>query len=479
MADVETTRRRRIKCDEQKPNCYRCVKAKRACEGYSPARQGQELLACDPITIYSIPFQMPGSQADRQLLHYYCCQVAGSLCSYMDSTLWTTLVLQRCHHQPVIRHALVTLSSLHQDHLRGDFQRGSSSNAKSIELIAKCHRQLRAYLCSPTASPEVALICSIIFYAFESLMGDARQAIWHLDQGLKLWVQCQSDDSGLAPCFDELSGHLDAHFSRLDTQASTFNDYRVPVLMLISPAEKDGIVPVTPEAFLSSVHAEHILTKLQNWTMHVLMKHAQCRSHLSHELPAYLLHEILILDAEFERFGATVNQFSGHETLASTNQTILLRIQAEIYHSVLLERTAIFVSPSASTVSQRLHDALCDMSALLSMSSNPDSESKRSFTLSTQLISIIFFACLKTPDRQTVQMGLSLLHHPMLPNRDGLWDVNVVESVIQAIMERETAPAVGESALPITLEARGSDILEVAGGLDAIYAKMQGSSMSN
>ncbi|RAK71573.1 uncharacterized protein BO72DRAFT_350349, partial [Aspergillus fijiensis CBS 313.89] len=65
---------------------------------------------------YSIPFKVLGSQADRQLLHFYCCQAVESLPSFSDPTLWTRLILPRCHAQPIIRNALVTLSALYQDH---------------------------------------------------------------------------------------------------------------------------------------------------------------------------------------------------------------------------------------------------------------------------------------------------------------------------------------------------------------------------
>ena len=477
MCNDDPLRRRRIKCDEGKPNCLRCIRSDRECEGYKGehyARQREELPVCGRIATYSIPFRAPGSQADRQLLHHYCCQTASSLYGYSDPTLWTSLVLQRCQQEPIIRHALVTLSSLHLDHLRGEFQQGNPPSPTSIQLILKCHHRLRLYLSTPAASLEVALICSIIFYAFESLVGDIQQAIWHLDQGLMLWQRCQLGNPYRSSRDEEdLFWQLGSQLSRLDIQASTFNDDRAPTLMLISPAEKYGMSPIVPTTFLSPIHAEHVLTKLQNWMLHLLIKHAQPRPDIVEGLFADLLHEKVLLQAQFNMFGVAIDRLAGEGPATLAHQILLLRAQARIYHAVLLEKMASSFPSCELSASNLLRSAITDIAALLSAPPGPNSISQGSFTLSTQLVSGLYFACLKTTNRLMLEEGLALLQHPMLPCRDGVWDAQMVRSVIRSVMERDIAWSSGEIALGMNLEARGSDILDINGGVQAIYNSLQ------
>ncbi|PYH42489.1 Zn(II)2Cys6 transcription factor [Aspergillus saccharolyticus JOP 1030-1] len=173
---------RRVQCDKTKSRCQRCERAHRPCKGYAAASsQPQEVPFNRAITAYSIPFKVPGSQADRQLLHFYCGQAAESLASFSDPTLWTRIILQRCHIQPVIRNALVTLSALYQEYYHNIPPEGADagtstasqrqSSLRSLQLIARSHRQLRIHLSSPQASYEVVLLCGVLFYAFESLIG--------------------------------------------------------------------------------------------------------------------------------------------------------------------------------------------------------------------------------------------------------------------------------------------------------------------
>ncbi|KAI9925773.1 hypothetical protein MW887_005579 [Aspergillus wentii] len=417
-----------------------------------------------------ITCKIPGSQADRQRLHFYCCQAAESLASYSDSTLWTSLILQRSHHYPVVRNALVTLSTLYQDHLLDASP--STPSPQHIHLIAKCHRQLSVHLTSPDASIEVALICSLIFYVLEALVANTHQAIWHLDQGLILLQRCRADLPRLTS--DGIFTSLVDVFSRLDIQASTFDDSRVPRLSLVPSVERSGIVPVVPEVFINSSHAEAILTRLQNWMMHHLIAHVDNKHRSLEDLPQDLLHERLILEEQFEQFIATLNDLFERDSDA-TKHLYILRIQALVFHSVLLENIPLpNIFPPATTVHKptlntNMHATLEDISTLLS--SNSDTTSGRNFTLSTQLISALFFVCLKTTSQDILKTALSLLQHSQLPSRDGLWDAGLAALVINTILERQD-DAVDE-VIEQRVEDIGLDILDpVEGGLNEVFRSL-------
>ncbi|KAE8145270.1 hypothetical protein BDV25DRAFT_144810 [Aspergillus avenaceus] len=456
---------RRIKCDEQKPACLKCTSTGRRCDGYpTPDYRGKPT----SIKAYSIPFKVPGSQADRQLLHYYCCEAAEGLSSYSDPTLWTTLVLQRSSQEPVIRNVLVTFSAIYQDCSSGRFQ--SRPPLHSLQRIARCHRQLRTYLASPDASAEVVLTCSVIFHACETLLGNTQQAITHLDLGLALLRRCRTDTASSRS--DDMIPYLSALFSNLDVQATIFNFKRgSPMLTLVSPEEKSGAVSVVPDTLLSTAHGEAVLLKLQNWMTHYIAKHTESKHLPPEATPADALRERLALDKQFRRF---IEQLPESSEDTPTKRMLLLRIQARMWYGILLRcipsLSVQVVDPDSGPCSHSLcatdHDrsldcnidaALADIRSLLDSFHQP---SGHAFTLTSQLIAGLYYACTKTNSPRILETAFALLQHPCLPSRDGLWDAGMAASVVRSLLENtvEERPADGsirgltESDTPDTAE---------------------------
>ncbi|KAL3443425.1 hypothetical protein BJX65DRAFT_311926 [Aspergillus insuetus] len=474
-----TCKQRHVKCDEAKPSCLNCTRTGRHCEGYPIVMeaQGKALQKQERLDIreYSLPFKVPGSQADRQLLHFYCVEAAGSLSSFSDPTLWTTLILQRSHHQPVIRNALVTLAGLYREYLQGGNSIQPSSSQLAMQRIAKCYRQLRLYLRSPDASVETPLICSILFYAFETLVGDATSAIQHLNSGLNLlrYTQARSQDSS-----DDILSHLAAIFSRLDVQASAFDDLRVPILTLVSPEEMTGLVDIVPDTISSLSEAEAALTKLQNWMMHHIIAYISHKNKPIEDLPQGLIHERFVLYQQYERFLGRLSSLLASLSVDMMHRALLLRIQALMYHAILLENIPKHRSPDQSDPSfgyscpsfspnDSFQSALLDTQRFLSSLSAPDTP--RHFTLSSQLVAILYFLCIKTTDPQSQQTALSLLQHSRLPARDGLWEAQKVISIVQTLLGRARSEPEGLSRL----EDAGEDVFngEIR-GMDEVFREI-------
>ncbi|PYH86266.1 hypothetical protein BO82DRAFT_248478, partial [Aspergillus uvarum CBS 121591] len=443
-----TCKARRIKCDEAKPSCQRCDRSNRSCEGYAtPAQQQAPDRA---ITTYSIPFKVPGSQADRQLLHFYCCQAAEGLSSFSDPTLWTRLILQRCHTQPIIRNALITLSALYQDHhshsnqLMGEEGEKEEENScprqrpspRGLRLIARSHRQLRTHLSSPQASYEVALICGVLFYAFESLIGQAGNAIRHLNQALILFQRYRDHPPPPQAAYgvaEDILPHLGALLARLDIQASTYDDSRPLVLVSHEP------VPAPPIRHVSgdpNNYPETILVSLQARLLRHLLVHLPNKNVPLINLPLEICQERLALDAAFRAFLHSIPHAPLPRDPKVRQHLLLLHIQAQLFHGVLLENMHSTPGASSSSVAMdsALSAALSDMAILLgefdlgggdeshTPDSRPSQDASPGFTLTTQLIAGLYVVCLKSSDPATVATALSLLQNPRLPRRDGLWD---------------------------------------------------------
>lgn len=447
------------------------------------------------IKAYSIPFKVPGSQVDRQLLHFYCSEAAERLAGFSDPTLWTQLILQRCHHQPVIRSALVALSSLYLDHMYGASDVAPipfESRPKSMEIISKCHRQLASHLRSPGASTEVALICGLIFYTFECLVGDTKQATWHLDQGVKLLQRTLVENPGYFASPDGMSDCLISIFSRLDVQASIYDSERLPGLQLLSQESMvTGLGSIVPDEFASSAHAENVLTRLQNITMHHITIYLEYKRRTLDELPSYVRNERLAIMSLFQNFKYATTELlariesgqnqplSGPESTKHQNHNqksrqhiLLLETQAEMFHSVLVESsTPSSPKKDADNADDGDFDAvLTHISSVLDMakagSENPLSGS--GFMLCTQLIATLYYMCMKAQTRQIRQRALSMLQDPRIPEREGLWNAKQAAFVVESMMFDHDRDIPEEIRAETKLEDFGAGIVDV-GGVDTAF----------
>jgi hypothetical protein len=87
----ESCRRRQLKCDEQKPQCLRCMRDGATCERdslnlYRPSQQS----APDSlgITTYSPPFCVPGTPGERKALHYLSTYGASDIGGWLGADFW-------------------------------------------------------------------------------------------------------------------------------------------------------------------------------------------------------------------------------------------------------------------------------------------------------------------------------------------------------------------------------------------------------
>ncbi|KAJ5088281.1 hypothetical protein N7456_011897 [Penicillium angulare] len=471
-----TCKIRKVKCDEARPKCHRCVSTGRICPGYEQASSPPS-----QIKSYNIPFKVPGSRTDRELLHFYCCEAASSLSRFSETTLWTRVILQRIQHQPVIRNAVVALSCLYRDYMT----LGSSQlqvSAKHINIIAKSHSQLRTYLIRD-ASTEVALICSLIFYTFECLVGNIEQALWHLDQGLTLFQRCYYNNTNVANDTESTYGQLKAIFPRLDIHASVFSPGRVPILILALPGQISGSIPIVPNQTTSLSELEYALVVLQNWTLWHLATYLEYKELPAGEIPSDVLIEGLHLESQFQELEDILEQLSASPpTVVSYTSTqhqrlTLLQCEALVFHAVLLEN--IFKSPDDPDISlqcaSKFDHALAHISTLLSSSSSDEQKkaaSNREFTLSTNLVAMLYFICLKTTSRRILLSALSLMEGSLLESRDGLWNGNMAVGVIRGMMPENYMNDESDYML-VRLEDLGDGIVDANGGLDEAFQMLQ------
>ncbi|KAH8649724.1 hypothetical protein BGZ60DRAFT_498953 [Tricladium varicosporioides] len=205
-----TCKIRRIKCDEARPACRRCVTTGRTCDGYgiwggggSPKRDQLTQALHDTFgRIPKLPVSAPVVSSDEMAyLEWYKCRTSTKLPGIFVTAFWKSLVFQAISTEPAVIHAILALGSMHKkEMLEGPHQDGAGAIPDKNEQFMlqqynKAIKQLESHFSTKNeSSKNVALISCVIFINLELLRGRYRTAQIHLQNGLKLLKQAQEDD---------------------------------------------------------------------------------------------------------------------------------------------------------------------------------------------------------------------------------------------------------------------------------------------
>ncbi|PVH69614.1 hypothetical protein DL98DRAFT_522093 [Cadophora sp. DSE1049] len=215
-----TCKFRRVKCDEARPHCSRCIRFGINCDGYpDPAKRptpqpfrptghrpifpkksqhAAEVLFLPPIRIIR-----PGSQFEDELegryFQMYLEKSARQLRGPFKNSLWDRLIPQASETEPFVRQITVAIGALYQ--MSKDAKRDNempSTRYKTLEYTyalqqyQKALQGMRAAIANGEHDIRKALIACILVFCFESLQGRLGPAVMHAQSGLMLlhqWVK--------------------------------------------------------------------------------------------------------------------------------------------------------------------------------------------------------------------------------------------------------------------------------------------------
>ena len=234
---------RRVKCDELKPSCNRCLSTGRKCDGYITAVPSRRPLGQKPkshsinqpnrvsnwlisshIDIYASVFDTAADGSELRCFEYFQSRV-NEISGYVESDFWNRLVLQVSLREPTVRYALLALSSLYQ--IYGDQKQGIQPDPR--ELHVALHREaLRQYtravgslskkLLEDRSSFQVALITCLLFIWLEFLRNDYAAGLQHLNSGFNILQDVQSEpnsigdiDPTIVPLFERVKTQVALH----------------------------------------------------------------------------------------------------------------------------------------------------------------------------------------------------------------------------------------------------------------------------
>ncbi|RAL11833.1 Zn(II)2Cys6 transcription factor, partial [Aspergillus homomorphus CBS 101889] len=213
-----TCRVRRVKCDELPNACGNCTRTGRICDGYDVQRlpprrvpgEGRGEAVARPAadsafaTIHAAiitKLQWKMTSDEGRCLSFFQHRSVPQLVGFFDSPLWQRLILQLCHADPAVYHAVVALGAVNQaNEIAGRIPRpgertilqntqglqntwyryAMEQSGRSIALVNK-----RRISRDPQLQ-QVILVCCILFITSELLCGNVTVANFHLRGGLRI-----------------------------------------------------------------------------------------------------------------------------------------------------------------------------------------------------------------------------------------------------------------------------------------------------
>ncbi|KAJ5747993.1 uncharacterized protein N7511_009689 [Penicillium nucicola] len=271
----KTCKIRRVKCDEGRPACRRCVSTSRVCDGYgiwggggTPYTQPQTNRA---LSVYCTPVPI-GSLSDEEnvCFDWLIKRTAKKFTGLFASDFWETLIFQASAQEPAVRHAVIALSSAHrfaQYDEEGLLVNKLKEERFTLQQYNKAIQYLRSNNVDDSHSLRVALITCMLFVTLEYLRGQYQVGSAHLRYGMKLLsdVSGSGPRSTMAPTFLCTEGDfaynalIDA-YSRLAIQSAMFG--HVPSYMCV--VTQDPQTTTIPYIFSSLIQARRTLDDLLN-----------------------------------------------------------------------------------------------------------------------------------------------------------------------------------------------------------------------
>jgi len=208
-SDFQQCRQRRVKCDETRPSCLRCIRFKIDCDGYPAPKNPryntvhtERKLHPNPLKAGSYLVAMPSSELrfadDLEERHFrnFQMETAAELSGIFDTTFWNRLLLQACHEEPFVKKIVMALSAVSTSK-KLSLRTNSSAVERAINAqqtgfalmqYQKALKEIRTSLASRADSRKAVIACLLVC-CFESLLGNLASAHAHALSGQKLLEQ--------------------------------------------------------------------------------------------------------------------------------------------------------------------------------------------------------------------------------------------------------------------------------------------------
>lgn len=184
---------RRIKCDELKPQCRRCVSTGRVCDGYEAVTTAAAAKSASSAAALLLGPRLLLPRRDTEEIRsyrFFLDVVSPSLAGFFYDDFWMREVPRLSHADPAIWHAVVSLGAAHELFSRAADP--SLATSRLTRLVLAQFNQAIQCLVQPSArhgDRSRALTASILFTHISTARGQHAEALMHLDSSRKLLAE--------------------------------------------------------------------------------------------------------------------------------------------------------------------------------------------------------------------------------------------------------------------------------------------------
>lgn len=207
---------RRVKCDETKPHCLRCISTGRNCEGYivkpdgrkrskklkppqisRQQRQQQQCQLYQQQSIISVPgVNFSGSRDEWQAFDYFRSCTLQSLSYSLQAQSWAVkFMMQLSHHDEAVRLAAVALGALNRRFQINQLLTLDNESANGHQELARqhylkaLHLLVRQLARNGLGTVENSLSACFLLSVFEFMQGNDEACCMHIRHGLTILFQ--------------------------------------------------------------------------------------------------------------------------------------------------------------------------------------------------------------------------------------------------------------------------------------------------
>ncbi|GKZ72965.1 hypothetical protein AnigIFM50267_009634 [Aspergillus niger] len=183
-----TCKARRVKCDEQKPLCRRCLQAGRLCGGYTHEIKLSSSSALQPALQFGVTMD---SHAERlSYLAAHVLSLDNSPCPLQQDGAWERVFLQLSSQVECVKAAAVAFGAAYESsQLKTIVQRPCSTWHYYGSALAR----LRSDIHNETAGPESLALASMILACIEILSQNEQNAFGHFLGSVQILIKAEQD----------------------------------------------------------------------------------------------------------------------------------------------------------------------------------------------------------------------------------------------------------------------------------------------
>ncbi|VUC30116.1 unnamed protein product [Clonostachys rosea] len=176
-----TCKIRKVKCDEARPECKRCTRTGRKCDGFSPVLNWKTYTVSTPAAVLP-PVQGVRHIEEARALHFFQLGVAPWLSGPYPASFWTHTILQIGTHEPAIRRSVVAISLLYEDFIT----KTSLMPQLRHNMTALRHYNAAIHELKDLTDVHLILLACLLFICIELMQGSETKALSHLEAGLRI-----------------------------------------------------------------------------------------------------------------------------------------------------------------------------------------------------------------------------------------------------------------------------------------------------